>query len=173
MLARTPVPCREIYDIVVVPTGVIGAVRRPARLSRRATGARSLDALGSVPTAELRASPSTTRARVSCDSPPHSTPTRWNAAVEIENTNVALRVSAKPCVACWTDEQGTQFDGMPLPVTLQPGHRTIVALPMAAPPPGVYRLTVSLVREGEYWFDDVDRGYGAAQRASVTPGPAH
>jgi hypothetical protein len=62
---------------------------------------------------------------------------------------------------------------MPLPVALPPGHRTIVALPMAAPPPGVYRLTVSLVREGEYWFDDVDRGYGAAQRVSVTPGPAH
>jgi hypothetical protein len=97
----------------------------------------------------------------------------WLVDVAVTNTGTAWLASVPPhpvlLASRWRTSDGQQVDGdrVPLPEVLAPGGSTIARLPLTAPPPGAYRLAISLVQERRMWFDEIDPGYGAAVNIGV------
>ena len=97
----------------------------------------------------------------------------WNVAAEVQNAGDAWLASVEPhpvlVASRWIAADGSQRDGdrVPLPWVLAPGERAQVTVPLTAPGPGTYRLSVSLVQEQNFWFDDVDPSAAASATVHV------
>jgi hypothetical protein len=79
------------------------------------------------------------------------------ARVRLENAGLAawrgLNVSYH-----WLDERGNPivWDGLRLPLALEPGETRELDVPVRAPiPPGRYRLAFDLVDEGRFWLEEL------------------
>jgi hypothetical protein len=180
---RVPLPCREVYDVMVVPTAAVDGLRRGFNTNPHRVAVATADGLlGSVGMRELFAGigypldPSTTSTRVSC-LPPGTMARSDVVPLDVSVTNLAgaALASTPPYPVClsyrWTDGDGVTTDG---PRTLlgrvllrdDSGSYTIdLHVPATA---GEYRLAVSLVQDGVLWLDDADPSNGCAAWVTVT-----
>jgi hypothetical protein len=149
VLDRIPLPCSEVYDLAVVPAAIADGIRG-GFVDREVLGPR------------LDRAQCSCRVRVMVPATLRAGEPRA-LEVEIENTGTAQLVSRAPypvfVASRWIDEQSAPTDGdrVPLPCALAPGARALVKVPIEAPAsPGRYQLVISLVQEGEFWFDEID-----------------
>jgi hypothetical protein len=174
---RIELPCSEVYDITTVPAAVVHGARTGFGTNAYRVAAVPLDLLAVHDRRRLgaRLEKGDCGCRIGVDLPHgmHAGKTVM-APVTVENTGRAWLASIAPhpvfVASRFVDASGTQVDGarMPLPVPLGPDMRTELRLPITAPAAGTYRLSVSLVHEGEFWFDDVDVEFGASAGVRVS-----
>lgn len=176
ILHRFPVPCREVYDLVMVPADLVDGLKlgfrnNPLRMAEqnqydlfRAAGVepKKLWAISErLPKQSLRislaASPPSTRRPSQ----------RFAAKAVLRNDSDSIFVAAPPmpvrAVYRWiSPSTGDRLPtGEPphgdLPRSLPPGESTEVTFDVIAPrEPGSYILRLTLVQETVFWFDDVD-----------------
>ena len=180
---RVPLPCREIYDVVVAPVAALGGLRRGFNTNpHRMTGTSSDGLFGAVGNRELFAGlgrpldPSAASTRVSCRTP--GTMARSGVArIDVEVTNLAGTAlgSALPYPVClsyrWTDGAGTTTDGprTALGTVLLPDETASYTIDLRAPETaGEYRLSVALVQDGICWLDATHSANGYRASVSVT-----
>jgi acetolactate synthase-1/2/3 large subunit len=169
---RIPLPCREVYDIVLAPPELVEGVRRgfrtnPLRVAEQ--DQHGLFAEAGVEPVRLWATGDPLEAdecRVRIEA---AVPDVLGAsaiaeiAVTIENLGPAFLVSAPPnpvnLAYKWYPDSGGSFLEGPrtrLPQTIPPRGSTTAKLALEAPSaPGGYRLLVTLVQEHVRWFDEV------------------
>jgi hypothetical protein len=171
---RVPLPCSEIYDVVFVPDPLVHGLRTglATNASRAATPGAGIAGNAGLPVHDV--DPAACACTVSV-----SLPARAAAGdallldVTVENRGAAPLASVAPhavfVASRWTAPGRDQVDGdrMPLPVVLRPGERASLVLPVVVPAAGDHRLSVSLVREGRFWFDDIDPAFGAGRDVRV------
>jgi hypothetical protein len=175
VVERVPVPCSEIYDLLLVPTDIVGGATKGFATNAFRIAQDQATLLGGLG----RLSPERSEAGRWLDSTecaceiacrfPTEVPAkqRWELPVTVRNTGTAWLGSVKPhpvlVASRWIDAHDTQVDGdrIPLPEVIGPGDAVVVRLPLTAPTrPGAYRVLVSLVQEENFWFDDIDARYG-------------
>jgi Domain of unknown function (DUF4915) len=152
VLDRIPLPCSEIYEVVSVPAHLAAGVRR-GFVDREQQGV-ALDRQHCA--CRIRGDlPDRMRLNESCA-----------IDVEIENTGTVELVSRPPqpvfVATRWIDGRGDHVDGdrVPLPIPLAPGDRAHARVPIQAPAAGRHQLALSLVLEGQFWFDELDPANG-------------
>ena len=182
---HVPMPCREIYDLVLAPGELLEGFRTGFRTNplRVAEGDQAdlfaeagisrphrLWATGDPLPAEA--------CRITIEA---TTPQRLAAGTVIEaeclveNRGDAILVSAPPNPVHlsyrWLANGGAApIEGLRsvLPEALPPSVRRSCRFGLEAPPrPGVYTLVITLVQEGVRWFDEVDKENALASRVQV------
>jgi hypothetical protein len=168
---RVPLPCDEIYDLVVAPPELVDGVRRGFRTNPLRTAERDQLALfeevGSRPprlwaTGDALA-PEHCRVTLTAELPEQLSAGSWReVACRIENLGPAFLVSAPPHPVHvsyrWVaGSAAVEGERTRLPQSIAPSTRVDCFLGVRAPTaPGVYELRVTLVQEGVAWFDDLD-----------------
>jgi hypothetical protein len=182
VLGRLEIPCAELYDLVVVPRAIvrgaeIGFVTNAYRVANH--HAALFGGIGSLPPERLSAGtvldPARCACHVDCVLPSVAAGgASWTVDVEVRNLGTAWLGTVPPhpvaLASRWVLEGGVQIDGdrVPLPVVLAPAEHTRTRLPVVAPErPGEYRLVVSLVHEGHFWFDDIDPRFAASSTVRI------
>lgn len=186
VVARLPIPCREIYDLVMVPPVVVASVRRGFRTNpSRVAGAGVADLFEfrtpqhivwpdqPVATSECRVSikgciarrlPPSARVEI-----PYSVTNHGRAVLGSGGINPVM-VSYR-----WFAGDGVDdvIDGIrhSLPGLLFPGTSARGTLVVTTPPRrGRWRLRLSLVQERIAWFDDLDPRNGVEHVVKVVSG---
>lgn len=187
LLDRLNLPCREVYDLVVVPRSVADGARcgfrtNPQRAAERDQYAM-FDAVGVEP-ARLWAtgdplSPDACSVRIEAVLP-QKLPRDSVVEVEctVENLGRAILVSAPPNPVHisykWfcNDKRGhlEEIEGLRtmLPYALPPKHSLLSRLKIRTPPTaGQFALHITLVQEQVAWFDDLSNANCLAQMVEV------
>lgn len=176
VLARYPLPCREIYDLVLAPAELVAGVRRGFRnnLSRAAEQEQYAMFAGvGVEPARLWATGDplphdSCRLRIEADLPDKLAPNEmFEFECRIENLGRAFFVSARPnpvyisykwvaagpgCV-----EEPAEGIRSLLPHALPPRRPTTCSWRLRTPAAeALYSLRLTLVQEGVAWFDELD-----------------
>jgi Domain of unknown function (DUF4915) len=159
VLGRIPLPCSEIYELIVVPADLAAGV---------GNGFVRRDQLGELLDRQHCG------CRVRAELPDRMQPSEPRVIeVGIENTGAVDLVSRPPhpvfVATRWIAAHADPIDGdrVPLPVALPPGGRTHTTVPIQAPTAGRYELVLSLVHEGHFWFDELDAANGARREVIV------
>jgi acetolactate synthase I/II/III large subunit len=168
---RIPLPCDEIYDVVVAPPELVDGVRRGFRTNPLRTAERDqlalFDQVGARPkrlwaTGDALA-PGDCRVSLTAAVPENLAAGSWHEVpCRIENLGPAFLVSAPPhpvhisyrWVAGSTAEEGERTR-LPQSIAPRTGADCLVGI-RAPAAPGTYELRVTLVQEGVAWFDDLD-----------------
>lgn len=173
---RFTLPCREVYDVIVVPPALVEGVRRGFRTNRQRVIEQDqfalFDQLGMRPRRLWATSDplhaDTCRVTMTATFP---TSLLSDGTVEIsctiENRGTALLVFAPPNPVLisykWLDPDTRSLlaenEGIrtPLPETLVPGTSLRCRATVRTPrQPGMYLLLLTLVQEFVAWFDDLD-----------------
>jgi hypothetical protein len=189
---RWPLPCREVYDLVLVPPALVEGTRTGFRTNaeRVAEAAQHglFEAVGVEPVrlwATADPLPSAAcRVRIECEPPSRLEPGELReVACTVENRGAAILVSAPPHPVHvsyrWSGPAGAAAaalrDGLRtrLPAALPPGERCVVRVPLLAPEePGSWELRLTAVQEQVAWFDDLDPASGLRARVEVAPARA-
>ncbi len=184
VVSRVELPCREVYDLALVPAEVAEGVRRGFRTNPLRAAEQDQHALfrrAGVRPARLWASGDPIpaegrRARVEADVPSELRPEQL---VELEcvvhNLGSAIFVSAPPNPVHisyrWFPGNGDGPIEGPralLPAALPPGEEELCRLGLKAPAdPGRYMLRLTLVQEEIAWFDDPDERNAHVQEVEV------
>ena len=188
VVGRFLLPCREVYDVVLVPTPLVEGLRRGFRTNGSRVEEQDQYALFR----EVGVTPSrlwacgdplpleAMRARIAAELPDALTTDELvEVECSLENLGNAILVSAPPNRVIlsyrWFDpETGRQLDGgaplrSPLPAPAPPRRPLQGRLRVLAPSvPGEFLLRVTLVQEGVAWFDDVDERSSCARIVFVT-----
>jgi hypothetical protein len=168
---RIPLPCEEIYDVVVAPEALVEGVRRGFRTNPVRTAERDqlalFDEVGVRP-ARIWATgdalePAACRVGLTAAIPEELEVNSWHELdCRIDNLGTEFFVSAPPhpvhASYRWLHE-GVAEDGARsrLPHAIPPGTGMVCRVGVTAPSePGVYELRLTLVQEGVAWFDDLD-----------------
>jgi acetolactate synthase-1/2/3 large subunit len=187
LLGRLPLPCREVYDLLLVPAALLEGVRRGFRTNAQRAAEQeqyALFAQAGVQPLRLWASgdplpPEACRVHVAAELP---AVLEADADVElsctVENTGRALLVSAPPNPVLlsyrWFAARTGRWLPEPealrtrLPHTLVPGRPAACRMKVRAPAaPGKYRLRITLVQEHVAWFDEADPQNACERRVEV------
>jgi acetolactate synthase-1/2/3 large subunit len=182
VVARIPLPCDEVYDIVVAPEALIEGVRRGFRTNPVRTAERDqlalFDELGVRPMRIWAIGdalpPEACRVALDASVPPELAADTWHELdCRVENLGTAFFVSAPPhpvhlsyrWVRDGASEEGARSR---LPRTIAPRTRADCRVGLAAPSsPGTYELRLTLVQEGIAWFDDLDARNAWSARVRV------
>lgn len=175
ILGRAYVPCREIYDLLLVPPAFVESARIGFRTNSSRVAEQDqlymFQQLGIQPT-RLWASgdplkPSDCRVALEADIPASLQAGRLqDIGIKITNLADKFLVSAPPHPVFlsykWFDSQGRQQpEGQrtALPGSLPPRHSASGIVSVRVPETvGRSRLRVTLVQEGVAWFDDIADG---------------
>jgi hypothetical protein len=183
---RVPLPCREVYDLLLAPYALVDGVRRGSRTnSQRVAEQDQYTLFREVGVEPLRLwatgdplPPEACRVNLQADIPVHL---EVGAAVElacvVENVGTAALVSAPPYpvslsyrwVPCGADErlEGPRFR---LPRALYPRQSFACTITVTAPPmAGAFLLCLTLVQEHIAWFDEVDTANGCQRLVRIVP----
>jgi hypothetical protein len=180
---RITLPCREIYDLVLLPAAFCEGLRRGLRTNGRVEGelvqASMFESVGVEPV-RLWATgdalpPEAMRSRVTVDvSRSLRAGARELLTCVVHNDGGAILTSSPPNPVSlsyrWFDRSGAVSEGerVPLPRPLPPGSPVPIDLPLAVPlDSGRYRLCVSLVQEHVAWFDEIDPRNGSSGAVEV------
>ncbi len=183
-LERIPFPCREIYDVALVPASFVDGFRRGLRTNGRVEGelvqASMFEAVGVEPL-RLWATgeplpPEAMRSRITVEVPGSlRAGARELLACTVQNDGGAILTSAPPNPVSlsyrWYDGRDAVSEGdrVPLPHALPPGAPVAIDLALAVPlESGKYRLSISLVQEHVAWFDEVDPRNGLSGAVDVS-----
>jgi hypothetical protein len=180
---RLPLPCREVYDVLVAPKASLDGLRRGFNTNPHRVAAAAAEGLfGAVGTRELFAGigypldPSTTCTRVSCR-PAGTLERSATVPLEVDVTNLAAvaLASTPPYPVClsyrWTDGGGVTTDGprTMLGRVLLRDDAASYTIDLHVPDvAGEYRLRVALVQDGIAWLDDADPANGFAAPVTIT-----
>lgn len=188
VLGRVALPCREVYDLLVVrDTHLLGGIRRGFRTnSTRVLEQDQLALFHQVGVRPVRLwaisdplPPEVCRIRIEA-SPP--TTMEAGGIIEFEclchSLTGAILISAPPCPVHlsykWLEPtSGAQLPGIEglrttLPRALPPGEDLNVMIRVQAPAvPGEYELRVTMVQEFVAWFDDLDGGNAFSARVTI------
>jgi acetolactate synthase-1/2/3 large subunit len=187
LLGRLPLPCREVYDLLLAPAALLEGVRRGFRTNAQRAAEQDQYALfvrAGVRPVRLWATgdplpPEACRAHVAADVPDAL---EADADVELsctlENAGRALLVSAPPNPVLlsyrWFEAGTGRWLAEPealrtrLPHTLVPGEPAVCRMKVRAPAaPGKYRLRITLVQEHVAWFDEVHKENACERRVEV------
>jgi hypothetical protein len=182
---RIALPCREVYDLLLVPEALAGGVRNgfatnPLRLAEQAQ--RDLFASAGVQPARLWASgeplpPDACRVEVTATLAERLPPgTIQVVDCTVANKGSAILVSAPPNPVNisyrWLDGPPgaplAEGRRSPVPRPLPPGDAIECRVALETPPaPGDYTLRITLVQEQVRWFDDVDSANAWTARVRV------
>ena len=184
VVERIPLPCREIYDLALVPPSIVEGVRTGFRTNPLRVGERDqadMFAEVGVRPARLWATgdplpAEACRIDIEADVPDElPAGSMLNVECVVENRGSAILVSAppRPVHVSYRWEPG---DGVPegvrsvLPEALPPGLRRISRFALATPDtPGDYVLRVTLVQEQVRWFDELDPTNAWSQPVRIRP----
>jgi acetolactate synthase-1/2/3 large subunit len=187
LLGRLPLPCREVYDLLLAPAALLEGVRRGFRTNAQRAAEQEqygLFARAGVEPARLWATgdplpPEACRVHLAADVPDLL---EADADVELsctlENAGSALLVSAPPNPVLlsyrWFEAATGRWLAEPealrtrLPHTLVPGRPVACRMKVRAPAtPGKYQLRITLVQEHVAWFDELHGENACEQRVEV------
>jgi hypothetical protein len=182
---RIPLPCAEIYDVVMAPASAIEALKRGFNTNPQRVAAREPDGfLTMVGEDELAGGmeavlePQSVTTRIRCDAPPTMGPGEsCSVQVVVEYAGDPALVSGPPYPVYlsyrWIDANGSQIDGerTPLGRQLFRGDAVVYEMQIEAPRrSGSYTLSVSLLQEGIFWFEDTTPSNGFRQQVVVSEG---
>jgi len=183
--ARLPIPCREIYEVVVVPPEAVASVRRGFRTNPSRVAATGIADLFHFRTPERVVWPdqpvATNECRVSINAiVSRRLPSNDRVEVPYSVTNNGRAVlgsgGVNPVMVSYRwfpeDHLGEAIDGIrnSLPGLLFPGASVNGTLVVHTPSRrGRWRLRVSLVQEQIAWFDDLDSDNGIERVVEVLP----
>jgi acetolactate synthase-1/2/3 large subunit len=184
-IQRIPVPCSEIYDIIVAPASMMDGLRRgfstnPQRLAVDDEG----DLLTSVGDRSLLRGigeplePETVKTSIQCEVPEFLTRgVVYPVQVSVINAGECALSTVPPYPVFlsyrWTDATGSQTDGerTALGQPLLQGHSAGFEIDVRVPEEvGEYMLSISLVQEGHLWFDELAASNGYRARIAVGSG---
>jgi acetolactate synthase-1/2/3 large subunit len=187
LLGRLPLPCREVYDLLLAPAALLEGVRRGFRTNAQRAAEQdqyALFAQAGVRPLRLWATgdplpPEACRVHVAAEVPAVlEADEDVELSCTLENAGQALLVSAPPNpvllsyrwfearTGCWLAEPEALRTR--LPHTLVPGTPAACRLRLRAPAlPGQYRLRITLVQEHVAWFDEVHRENACERRVEV------
>jgi Domain of unknown function (DUF4915) len=188
LVRRVPLPCREIYDIVVTPPELVDGVRRGFRTNPLRVAEQHQHMLfteAGVTPARLWAAgdpldEGDCRVRIAASTPEAMTVSSiLEVAVAIENLGGAFLVSAPPnpihIAYRWYPPDDRKFlEGRRtrLREAIAPRASSNGTFALEAPSaPGDYRLVVTLVQEHVRWFDETSPENAMSRRVRVTPSP--
>ncbi len=189
LLGRLPLPCREVYDLLLVPAALLEGVRRGFRTNAQRAAEQeqyALFARAGIEPVRLWATgdplpPEACRVHVAAEPP---AVLEADADVELsctlENAGRALLVSAPPNPVLlsyrWFEAGTGRWLAEPealrtrLPHTLVPGEPAACRMKVRAPAaPGKYLLRITLVQEHVAWFDEIHRENACEWRVEVVP----
>jgi acetolactate synthase-1/2/3 large subunit len=187
VLGRLPLPCREVYDLVLAPASLLQGLRRGFRTNTQRAAEQdqyALFARAGVQPVRLWASgdplpPEACRVHIRAEVPNvvEVDEDRVLSCV-VDNAGTALLVTAPPHPVHlsykWFEAETGRWlrepEGlrMRLPHTLVPGRPATCRLKLWAPPtPGNYRLRITLVQEDVAWFDDIHPENGCEHAVEV------
>jgi hypothetical protein len=187
LLGRLPLPCREVYDLILAPGALLEGIRRGFRTNAQRVAEQeqyALFARAGVEPARLWATgdplpPEACRVHLAADVPNLlETDADLELSCTLENAGSALLVSAPPNPVLlsyrWFEAATGRWLDRPealrtrLPHTLVPGRPAACRMKVRAPAaPGMYRLRITLVQEHVAWFDDLHDENACEQRVEV------
>jgi len=187
LLDRLELPCREIYDLVLVRPELVEAARRGFRTNpRRVAEQDQLAMFAQVGVEPLRIWATgdplpreACRVSIAADLPPTmAAGALIDLTCTVENLGGAFLVSAPPHPVCisyrWIDGDAPLLvDGQEgirsvFPLAVRPAQTVSCSFKVRAPSAeGAYQLRVTLVQEGVAWFDDLDPANGCARVVQV------
>jgi acetolactate synthase-1/2/3 large subunit len=188
ILGRIPVPCREVYDLLLVPCELLQGLRRGLSCSRaRMEPDTPLEFVGKAESADLESIVATRpplaaeecRVKVeACVPPVLATNADISMGCAVENLGQQILMSAPPYPVHlsykWIDALTGQWIQewnscrTPLPANLGARETLYCKVRLIAPPrPGRYVLRVTAVQEGVAWFDDLHTSNFIAAETSV------
>jgi hypothetical protein len=168
---RIPLPCEEIYDIVLAPDALVEAVLRGFRTNPVRTAERDqlalFDELGVRP-ARIWATgdalePDACRVGLTATLPEELAVNSWHEfECQVDNLGAEFFVSAPPhpvhiSYRWLRDGEAEEGTRSRLPRAIPPRGGLVCRVGLVAPSkPGTYDLRLTLVQEGIAWFDDLD-----------------
>jgi hypothetical protein len=181
---RIPLPCEEIYDIVLAPDALVEGVLRGFRTNPVRTAERDqlalFDELGVRP-ARIWATgdalePDACRVGLTATLPEELSVNSWHEfECQVDNLGAGFFVPAPPhpvhisyrWLRDGVVQEGTRSR---LPRAIPPRGSLACRVGLVAPStPGTYDLRVTLVQEGIAWFDDLDPRNALTQPVLIAP----
>jgi Domain of unknown function (DUF4915) len=182
VVERVLVPCAEVYDLAFVPVDLVDGLRRGFNTNPQRVvstyGGGLMEALGEEGVLAgvgevLGADAAATRIWVE----PFATigpGERRQVRTVVKNVGSSAFASVSPFPVNlsyrWLDPDGDRIEGRRtrLGNALLPGQFAPVELDLRAPEvPGLYRLAISLVQEGNCWFDEFEARNGVSLEVIV------
>ena len=183
LLGRVPLPCREIYDLVLAPEPLVEGVRNGFRTNPLRTKEQDqlqfFNQLGIAPTRIWATGdplpPDQCRVSIEAEVPAEmAAGSTILTNCKITNLAAAFLVPAPPNPVTasyfWVASNGYVSHGERtlLPKTLLPKESLQLKVKVQAPErPGRYTLKITLVQELVAWFSDLDPGNVCSRQVSV------